>query len=228
MSRLRGSFCLPSSALQLLQQLDAVLDVAAVRRVDERELLDVAEAGRGHLEDDGGEVGTEDLGVRELRAGEEVVLGVEADADAVAGTAAAALALVGAGLRDRLDGQPLDLGAVAVAGDPGHARVDDVPDAGDGQRGLGDVRGQHDPAARMPLEDAVLLGVRQPRVQGEDFGERQCLLVQRVRGVADLPLAGEEDQDVAGALGLELVHGVADRGDLVAVASWPPSSSSGR
>ena len=46
---------------------------------------------------------------------------------------------------------------------------------------------------------------------------RQLLLVQRVRGVADLPLAGEEDQDVARALGLELVDGVADRGDLVAV-----------
>ncbi|CAM5617564.1 hypothetical protein SANTM175S_08699 [Streptomyces antimycoticus] len=43
-------------------------------------------------------------------------------------------------------------------------------------------------------------------------------LVQRVGGVADLPLTGEEDQDVAGPLGLELVDRVADRGDLVAVA----------
>ena len=83
---------------QLLEELDAVADVAVVRRVDEGELLDVAEAGRGHLEDDGGQVRPEDLGVRELRAGEEVVLAVQPDADAVGGTAAAALALVGAGL----------------------------------------------------------------------------------------------------------------------------------
>ena len=129
-----------------------------------------------------------------------------------------------------LDGQALDLGAVAVAGDPGGARVDHVLDAGDGQRGLGDVGGQHDPAAGVRLEDAVLLGVREPRVQGEDLGEAAgCCLVQRVGGVADLPLAGEEDQDVARALGLELVHGVADRGDLVAVAESSASSSrSGR
>ena len=43
------------------------------------------------------------------------------------------------------------------------------------------------------------------------------LLVERVRRVADLALAGEEDEDVALALGLELLDGVADRGDLVAV-----------
>ncbi len=72
-------------SVELLEQLDAVADVAVVRRVDERELLDVAEAGRGHLEDDGGEVGTEDLRVRELRAGDEVVLRVEADADSCGG-----------------------------------------------------------------------------------------------------------------------------------------------
>ena len=44
-------------------------------------------------------------------------------------------------------------------------------------------------------------------------------LPQRVGGVADLPLAGEEDQDVAGALGGQLVDRVADRLDLVAVGS---------
>ncbi len=42
---------------QLVQQVDAVLHLAAVRRLDERERLDVAEPDRGHLEDDGGQVG---------------------------------------------------------------------------------------------------------------------------------------------------------------------------
>ena len=36
-------------------------------------------------------------------------------------------------------------------------------------------------------------------------------------GVADLPLAGEEHQDVARPLGDQLVDGVDDRADLVAV-----------
>ncbi len=188
-----------------------------VRRVDEGELLDLAEAGRGHLQDDGGEVRAEDLRVRELRAGVEVVLAVEADADAVGGAAAAALALVGAGLRDRLDGEALDLGAVAVAGDTGEPGVDDVLDARDGEGGLGDVGRQNDPASGVRLEDAVLLGVRQPGVEGQDLGESVLLLRERVGRVPDLPLAGEEDEDVALALLLELLHGVGDRGDLVAV-----------
>ena len=42
-----------------------------------------------------GQVGAQDLRVGELRPGDEVVLGVEPDADAVGGAAAAALALVG-------------------------------------------------------------------------------------------------------------------------------------
>ena len=71
---------------------------------------------------------------------------------------AAAGALVGRGLADRLDRQPLHLGAHRVARDAGDAGVDDVADAGDGQRGLGDVGGQHDAAPGVRGEDAVLLG----------------------------------------------------------------------
>ena len=115
---------------------------------------DVAEAERGHLEDDRGEAGALDLGLGELGPRVVVLLGVEPDADAVGEAAAAAGALVGAGLRDRLDRQPLHLGALGVARDARGAGVDDVPDAGDGQRRLGDVGGQHDPSSGGPAEDA--------------------------------------------------------------------------
>ena len=40
---------------------------------------------------------------------------------------------------------------------------------------------------------------------------------ERRLGVADVALAGEEDEDVAGAGGHELVNGVEDAGDLVTV-----------
>ena len=124
-------------------------------------------AQRGHLEDDAGEVGAQDLGVGELGTPLEVLLAVEPDRDALGDAAAAAGALVGAGLADRLDGQPLHLGAQRVAGDARDAGVDDVPDAGDGQRGLGDVGGQHDAADRRGVraEDAVLLGGGEPGVE---------------------------------------------------------------
>jgi len=78
----------------------------------------------------------------------------------------------------------------------------------------------------MRLEDAMLLGRRQPRVQGQDLDvPRACALVVsrapasslqvseegRLR-VADVALAGQEDQDVAVALRAQLVHRVTDRG----------------
>ena len=134
---------------ELLEQGHAVGDVAAVGRLDEGERLDVAEADGRHLQDDRGQVGAQDLGLGELGAGVVVVLGVEADADAGCHAAAATGALVGAGLRDRLDRQALDLGPLAVAGDAGRARVDDVADARHRDGGLGDVGGDDHPPLRV-------------------------------------------------------------------------------
>ena len=67
---------------ELLEQLDAGGDVAAVGRVDEREPGDLAEPEAGHLEDDRGQVGPQDLGVGELRPTLEVLLRVQPDRDA--------------------------------------------------------------------------------------------------------------------------------------------------
>ena len=94
---------------------------------------------------------------------------VQPDADAVRDAPAPAGALVRRRLRDRLDRQPLHLEPVAVAGDAGGARVDHVADARHGQRGLGDVGGQHDPPPGVRREDAVLLGGRQPGVERQDL-----------------------------------------------------------
>ena len=118
-------------------------------------------------------------------------------------------------------GQPLHLGALAVARDAGEPGVDDVADAGHRQGGLGDVGGEDDPASvrRPRLEDAVLLGRGEPGVErehvervGRSVGQR----VEGVGGVADLALAGEEDQDVAArSLAPQLVDGLDDAVDLV-------------
>ena len=64
----------------------------------------------------------------------------------------------------------------------------------------------------------MLLGGRQPGVEREDLGVAEVPLGQCVGGVADLALAGQEDEDVAPepvgtALTLEFGDGVAD-GDI--------------
>ena len=202
---------------ELVQQVDAVADLALVGRVDEREVLDRAEADRGHLQDHLGQARAQDLRVGEARPLRVVVLGVEADADALARPPAAALALVGRRARDRLDRQALHLQARAVAADARLAGVDDVADAGHGDRRLGDVGGQHDARLAVRRERALLLGAREPRVQRQQLDVVAHPAAQRVGGVADLALAAQEDQDVAGLLAHELVDGVADRVDLVAL-----------
>ena len=195
-------------------------DVAAVGRLDEREAGDVAEPERGHLQDDAGEVGAQDLGVGELRPRLEVLLGVEPDRDAGLDPAAAPGALVGRGLADRLDRQPLHLGARGVAADPGDAGVDDVADAGHGQRGLGHVGGEHDAAYGHRVARRRPGAARRPRAGSRAARSRRPSASvetrQLVGGVADLALAGQEDQHVARTLGRQLLDGVADRLGLVA------------
>ena len=66
-----------------------------------------------------------------------------------------------------------------------------------------------------PVEHPVLLGGGQPRVQRQHL--EPVAPGQQVGGVADLALAGQEHQDVAGALGGQLVDRVADGLALVAV-----------
>ena len=84
--------------------------------------------------------------------------------------------------------------------------VDHVPDAGDGQRSLRDVGGEHHAAPAVRLEHAVLLALL---TAGAYIGSTSRppawpalpLVFQRVGGVADLPLTAG-DEDVAGPSGV--------------------------
>jgi hypothetical protein len=79
---------------QLVQRLEAVLDRPVVRRLDEREVLNLAQPQELHLEDHARQVGAQDFRLGELRPRVEILLGVEADADPFAHAPAAARALV--------------------------------------------------------------------------------------------------------------------------------------
>jgi len=144
---------------QLAQQLVAVGDRAARGRLDEGELHHVTQVQRLHAQNDARERAAQNFRIGEARAGVEVRLVVQADADAVGHPAATAGALVGRRLADGLDQQLLHLTAKAVALDAGRARIDHVTDARDRERGLGHVGGQHQAAAGVAVEDAVLLGL---------------------------------------------------------------------
>ena len=111
----------------------------------------------------------QDLGIGVLRPRGEVVLAVEAHADAVGDAAAAARALVRRRLRDLLDLQQRRLVAQRVALDAREPGVDHVADAGHGERRLGDVGREHDAPPARRREHALLLRHRQPRVERQDL-----------------------------------------------------------
>ena len=72
----------------------------------------------------------------------------------------------------------------------------------------------------MRLEDAMLFRGGEPTVERQDLGVAELEPAQCISGVADLPLAGEEDEDVAGRLAGERRDGVAP------ACTWSRSSPS--
>ena len=159
--------------------------------------------------------GTQDLGIGKARPAVEILLVIQADADAVGDAAAAACTLVSRRLADRLHQQLLHLVAVAVALDAGRAGIDHIADARHRQRGFRHVGCQHDAAATVAVEDAILLGLAQARKQRQDLGIAQHravaqVLAQMVGRLADFAFAGQKHQNVAGIRGRapELVHRV--------------------
>ena len=128
------------------QRLPAIGDRARIGRFEEREILDPSQAERQHAQDHAGQRGATDFRIGVRRARRKSASEYRRKQMPGRDASAAALALVGAGLRDRLDVQAIELLPRAVALDARAARIDDVMDARHRQRGFGDVGREHDAA----------------------------------------------------------------------------------
>ena len=183
---------------QFAEQAIAVADRLGQRRIEKRKILDLAQMQRLHPQDHAGERRAQQFGLGVGGSRLVVVLVVQAYAHAARHAAAATGALVGARLGDLLHLQLLDLAAVAVALDARFARIDDVAYARNRERGLGDIRRKHDAPASVRLEHPLLLRRRQPCEERQDLGVRGMVLAQGLGRLADLALARQEYQHVAG------------------------------
>ncbi len=206
----RGDLARLVDRAKLLQLLVAVVDGAAGGRLKKRESIDVAEPQRGHAQDHRSQRRARDLGIGKGWARLIVVFVVETDAHACRHPPAPASALVGRRLAHTFGEQHLDLGAVAVAVDPRQTGVDHIAHPRHGERGLGDVGREHDAPRPTRLEHAVLLSGRESCIERQNLGAGRMVLAQRLGGLADLALAGEEDQHIAVADAGEFVHRVDD------------------
>ncbi len=164
------------------------------------------------LEEDGGEVGPQDFGLGILGTGEEVLLGVEAEADASLDTAAATGALAGAALGNGLNGEAPGAGVRAVAADPGETGIDDVADAGDGDRGFRDIGGDYDTPTVRGFENFLLVVGGEAAEKGEDIGMGQGERIELVLGFADGALARHKDENIAEGEIVDNLAGNADGG----------------
>ena len=149
---------------KLFEQFVAIVDQATVRWLQEREMADIPKPPGGHLQNNRGQVGAQDLRVGVLGPVDEIGFVVKPETNPRSNPATAPGTLVGAGLGHRLNGQALDFGTYAVTADTGHAGVDDIAYAGHGQGGLRDVGGEHDPTPPVALEYPVLFLVTEPRI----------------------------------------------------------------
>ena len=198
--------------VDLLQGAQPVPDQTRVGRLDKRKAADVAQLQRVHLQDDGSEIGAKDFRIGKLGAIDEILLGIQANGDTRPDTSATAGALVGAGPGDFFNRQPLQLAAMRIAADAGVACIDHGADARHGQRRLRHIGGQHDAARAGRPEHLFLLRLRQPRIQGQNLALGRMMLAQRLRRLANLALAAEEDEDIARHLAPEFVHRIEDGG----------------
>ena len=125
---------------EFLEQRVAVGNRGGGGRLNKRERLDVAEAKGFHPQDDFGEICALDFWLCERGARVEILLRIEADADAVLHATGATFALVRAALRNGVNGQALGARALIVATDARKPGINYIADAGNGERGFRDVR----------------------------------------------------------------------------------------
>ena len=148
----RRELALVVDRTQLEQRLVAVANRFGPRRIEEGKLVDRAQVEREQLQDDRRQIRPLNFRRREAVAAEKVLFAEQPNADARPDAAAAALPLIGRGLRNGFDRQPLQLAAGRVAADAGGAGIDDVANARHGERRLGDVGRQHDSPAACAAE----------------------------------------------------------------------------
>ena len=118
-------------------------------------------------QDDLGQVQTLDLGEFLLRTMRVLLLRPEPPAQPRRSAAGAPGALVGRGPADLLDQQGVDAPIRIIARNARQPAVNHTPDAVNGQRGLGDVGGDHDLALIVTCHGGILVARRQFAVQRE-------------------------------------------------------------
>ena len=78
-----------------------------------------------------------------------------------------------------------------------HTGVDHVANARHCKRSFSDVGGEHNAAAIGWLEYAILLGIRQARIQRQNFRVRRMMFTQCLIAVANLALTWQKYQHIA-------------------------------
>jgi len=171
----------------------------------------IAHAPEGQFQGQGRQIGLQDLGRAVFWTARLLGPGPEPETDAGAEPPGAPGALIRRGQGNGLRHQPGQTRSWLKTWFPGQARIHHHANAGDGEAGLGQVRGQHQASSAVtgPAQDPVLLRHGQGAMQGQDLDALVAQAREPFPDAFDLRGAGQEDEQVALMAG----QGLADGGD---------------
>ncbi len=112
---------------------------------------------RLHTENHGRQRASQNFRIGKFGALFEIFLIVESDTNTVGHTTASAGTLLSCRLADRLDLQLFHFIAVRVTLHTGQPGINHISDAGNRQRGFGNIGGKHNTATTVGFKDTVLL-----------------------------------------------------------------------
>ena len=148
---------------QFFEDRKAVPDDLGTGGIDEWKGGNRVHPEGNHPQDYLRQIGAQDFGRRKAETTLIILLRIETHADALLHPSAAPLSLVGAALCDGLYGESLCPRPRVVFGDSRQSRIDDIANAGHGDRCLCNVGGDNDLLLSCVSEYAPLIGRREAR-----------------------------------------------------------------
>ena len=209
LSAQRREFQLLVNSSEFQEGLVAVRDELGAGPVDKWKCLNGPQAQSFHLQNHGRKIGAKNFRFGKQGTCQKILFGIEPNAHAGGNTPATPHPLIRRCLRNRLNRQTLDLAARSVAGNAGKTGINDITDAGNSQRRLGNVRGENNPATPGRLENTLLLRRGKPGKQRQNINPHTAsfpkMTFKFACSFADFTLAGKKNKNITGPFSNDLI-----------------------
>ncbi len=127
-----------------------------IRCIDKRKRRNIRQTQRCHLQDYRSQICPQNFRIGKLRAGVKVLFRIQADTYPFRNTSTTSFTLVGGRLRNRLNRQTLNFGAIAITGNTCRSCIYHILDIRDSQRGFRHVSSKNNAVQVAWIKNALL------------------------------------------------------------------------